>query len=371
MTKELMDLRNSVNEKRAKAKALLAENKIEEAKALKDEILADEEKFDLMMALEDDKAQNIIDKQKDFENSKKKESTFGANIKKLAMNQLSEGTNPSGGYTVPVDISTKVEQFRDAKFSLRQLVSVESVNTDSGERTYQNKSTKTGFTTTAEAAALKALGEEPTFKRLPYNVSKRTGYLACTEELLDDSDANIEQIIIEWLADEDRVTANRLILTELEKKTATPITDLDDIRKAVNVTLGSTYKNTSSIITNDLGINWLDTLKDANGRPLLQPNLADPTKMYINFAGSLVPVISVPVKDLPNTEDDEIPFIVGDLKEAVKYFERKAITIKMSDTATVGGVSAFENGLTYFAATERQDVKVKDEDAYVYLTLGE
>jgi HK97 family phage major capsid protein len=190
--------------------------------------------------------------------------------------------------------------------------------------------------------------------------------------LLEDSDENVTTLITNWLADESRVTANKLILDALQKgNTAVSIESLDDIRDIVNITLGSVFKNTSTIITNDYGINWLDKLKDANGRPLLQPNIADPTKMYINFAGTLMPVLSVPVKDLPNLGDDsdKLPFIIGDLKEAVIYYQRKGYELSMSREATINNVNAFENDLVYFKGSEREDCIIKDKAAYVYATL--
>jgi HK97 family phage major capsid protein len=72
-----------------------------------------------------------------------------------------------------------------------------------------------------------------------------------------------------------------------------------------------------------------------------------------------------------------VPIFIGDAKEYVKVFDRKKLTIKNSDVATVGSgnnvINAFENDMTIFRGIERLDVKVKDADALVYgtLTLGE
>ena len=62
----------------------------------------------------------------------------------------------------------------------------------------------------------------------------------------------------------------------LQTDTATELSNLDGIKKLLTVTIGSAFAGTSKIVTNDDGLNWLDTLKDTNGRYLLKPNM-DPT----------------------------------------------------------------------------------------------
>ena len=61
--------------------------------------------------------------------------------------------------------------------------------------------------------------------------------------------------------------------------------------------------------------------------------------------------------------------IIGDLKEGVKLFDRKSLSLKMSDVATVGSgadqLNAYEEDLTLIRALERLDVKVKDSAAFV------
>ena len=91
-----------------------------------------------------------------------------------------------------------------------------------------------------------------------------------TNELLADSDANIANTLIRWLGEQDIATRNRLILNIMKSKSATELANLDGIKKLINVTLGSAFKDTSKIVTNDDGLNWMDTLKDTNGRYLLK-----------------------------------------------------------------------------------------------------
>ncbi len=54
MNKELRELLNQINAKKAEAKKLANENKIEEAKAAKEELINLQAKFDVLYDLEDE-----------------------------------------------------------------------------------------------------------------------------------------------------------------------------------------------------------------------------------------------------------------------------------------------------------------------------
>ena len=57
--------------------------------------------------------------------------------------------------------------------------------------------------------------------------------------------------------------------------------------------------------------------------------------------------------------------VIGDLKEAVKFFDRKMLTIMTSNIAVAGDLNAFEEDLTLFRAIEREDCQPKDMAAIV------
>lgn len=285
---------------------------------------------------------------------------------------MSEGTNADGGYTVPEDIVTKIYELRTAKASLLDLVGYETVTTNKGARTYKTRATQTGFTLVPEGTSIPK-GNTPQFARLTYSIKKYGGYFPVTNELLADSDENIVGILTGWIADESRVTANKLILGKIAEGWDTPtnLTDLDGIKQALNVTLGQAFKGTSVIVCNDDALQYLDTLKDENGRYLLTPDISNPGQMRLSVGASTVPVKVIPNADLPTT-DGKMPFIIGDFKEAIRYFDRKKLSIMSSNTATAGDFNAFEMDLTLFRALEREDVVVRDTAALVngYITVG-
>ena len=53
------------------------------------------------------------------------------------------------------------------------------------------------------------------------------------------------------------------------------------------------------------------------------------------------------------------------MKEGVKFFDRKQLTIMTSNIASAGNLNAFEEDLTLFRAIEREDCRLKDKEAFV------
>lgn len=286
-----------------------------------------------------------------------------ADAARRGFKSMNEGTVADGGYTVPEDIVTQIQHFRDAKASLLHLVTVVPVKTNKGARTFKARAQQTGFTKVGEGGKIGA-GATPKFTRIEYEIEKYAGYFPVTAELLADTDANITGELTGWIADESRVTANKLIMEQINAKDVVEIKSLDDVKKILNVTLGSAFKATSKIVTNDDGLNWLDTLKDADENYLLQPNPAEPMKLQLCAGATVVPVEVFPNADIP-TDENGIPMTIGDLKEGIVYWDRQQMNIKTSDVAAIGDLNAFEEDLVLFRAIEREDVTQRDAAAFV------
>lgn len=369
--KKLLELLDKINNQKVLVQNLAEEGRIEEARAAKDKLVEMQNQFDILKDVLDEPVaipepiNNITEPVIIPAEPKNSVAEFANAARRGFQNEtMTEGTPADGGYTVPEDIQTKINEYRDAKASLISLVDVENVTTNKGQRTFKKRAQQTGFTKVAEGGKIGA-GTTPQFERISYTIDKYAGYFPVTNELLADSDANIVSVLTQWIGDESRVTRNKLILAELAKGNKATIASLDDIKKALNVTLGQAFKPTSRIITNDDGLQWLDTLKDTDGKYLLQPNPADPMQMRLCAGATTIPVTVVPNADLP-TNTQKIPVIIGDLKEAVKFFDRNLMSIISSNIAAIGTLNAFESDLTLFRAIERETCVLKDKAAFVY-----
>lgn len=274
MNKELLDLLEKINAKKDEVKNLANEGKLEEAKKAKDELKELQDKFDILKDLDDGAA--VPESKVPAGTPKDSTAEFAQAARNgfRVKNSMNEGTEADGGYTVPNDIQTRINKYKEAKFSLGQLVRKESVKTVKGSRTFKKRSQQTGFTKVGEGGKIGAKNT-PQFERIDYEISKYAGYFPVTNELLADSDANIASTLIEWIGDEARVTENNLIMGQIKTKKEVELNGLDDIKKVLNVTIGSAFKQSSRIITNDDGLQYLDTLKDSTGRYLLAPDPKD------------------------------------------------------------------------------------------------
>lgn len=349
------------------AQALLDAGKVEEAKAKMEEVKSQKAAIEMQKQLDMEEKAALEEKAKakrPAKDAKDALKEFGKAAKNGFKNSMNETTPADGGYTVPEDVLTQINTYKTSKASLLDLVRVEKVSTNTGSRTFKKRSQQTGFAQVGEGGKIGAT-ETPKFERQDYNIKKYAGYLPVTNELIKDSDANVGAIIVEWMGDESRVTANKLILEKIKTVAETAIAGLDDIKKALNVTLGAAFKPTSKIITNDDGLQWLDTLKDSDGNYLLAPNPAEPMVPRLCAGATTVPVKVYSNADLPTT-DGKIPLIIGDLYEGITFWDRESMSIRLSDTATIGELNAYEEDLTIYRAIEREDVTTRDTEAFVY-----
>ncbi len=369
---KLRKLLNEINEKKTMVQNLVEQGKLEEAKVAKEELVNLQKKFDLLKDVIDPEGDGTVAEPVNTvpaAEPKNSVKEFADAARKGFRNAtMTEGTATNGGYTVPEDIQTRVNEYRSAKASLIDLVDVQNVTTNKGQRTFKRRAQQTGFTKVGEGGKISA-GSNPEFERKAYEIEKYAGYFPVTNELLADSDENITETIIAWIGDESRVTRNKLIIEQIETKDVTEIKSADDIKTALNVTLGQAFKPTSKIITNDDGLNWLDTLKDNEGRYLLQPDPANPMQYRFCAGATIIPIRVIPNADYPSDTktagNRKIPMTIGDLYEGITFWDRNLTTITTSNIAQVGSLNAFEEDLTIFRAIEREDCNVKDEEAFV------
>ena len=362
----LKELLEKAENKKQEASDFFAEGKVAEGNKATKEFMELKEQCDNMKALEEAKIENlgtsgvvVHDGAKQKVDDEDRTAFFNALRTKrpiTAENAARSDVGEAGGYTVPEDIQTQINEFREARDVLTELVTVEPVTAPTGARTFKARSQQTGFVRVNELEDIPEIAV-PQFKRLPYAVEKYAGFLPASNELLADSDANIASTLISWLGNESRITRNRLVLGVLDQKAKTPIDSLDDIKTARNRTLDPAFKNTITFVTNQDGFDWLDKQKDANDRYLLQETIA--FRSGYQLFGR--PVVVISNNDLP-TVDGYAPFIIGDLKEAVVLFDRKQLAVRTSDVAG----NAFFDDSTLFRGIERLDVKMRDEEAFVY-----
>ena len=382
MNKKMREILAKIQAKTAEAKSFTeGENKdLDKANALMDEVDALEKEYEtekrLYEAEKKSGSESATTQVTDHAETKDVKSEddlakFAKAVRQFIRKGLVEGVDEDGGYTVPEDVSTKIEHYKDVDYALEQDIDVVPVTTNKGSRTYQKKTTPNTFLDIDENGEITGEIEAPKFERLPYVIQDRAGFMPVSNDLVNDSDADIMNVVAEWLGKADVNTTNAKVLAKVAEKVQTDLKDIDGIKKALNVTLGQAYKVGAKIYTNDDGLNYLDTLRDANDRPLLNPDPTAPANLQLRCGTTVLPIKVLPNKVFA-TADGKVPFIVGNLFDYVRKYDRQHMSIKASDVASIGGFNAFAQNMTILRAIVRDDYRVKDADSIVngYITVS-
>lgn len=269
---------------------------------------------------------------------------------------MTEGTPADGGLIVPSDIQTMIREQMRALSPLSELFTVETVSTNTGSRVRDTAPTN-GFTKVAEMGEI-SKDDKPAFAKVEFTVEDYALIVPVSNDLLKDTDQNLLAYLSRWLGKKAVITENKLLLTLLTALdgAAASITEsgaLKTIKKLVNTTLDPIFGVSASFLTNQSGFNFLDSLEDGNGRPLLQVNPADRTQYMVG--GRAVHVVSDAV--LPNKTT--APLYVGDFKSFGTLFRRQAMEIASTN---VGG-NAWNTNSTEVRAITRLAVAKFDDKA--------
>lgn len=380
MSKEMRELLNKINAKKAEIKALVADGKIEDAASAKEELKDLQKSFDILADLDDDDAQNaqqqaqqgtaqtaagekngLAKQVKAFTNAIKaawKKTDISPEDKEI-LNAMSEGSDEDGGLTVPKDIKTKIKELRRSEDALETLVNVEHVTTNSGSRVIEREADQTPFDNVDEAAEFPDVST-PQFENVDYKIKKKGGILKVTQELLSDTAENIMNYLKKWIAKKAKATRNFMIIAKIKeicKGLEVTVTGLDNLKDIFNVMLDPAIVLGAVVVTNQSGFNFLDKLKDEKGNYILQK---DPTQATKKLLFGEYPVIKLSNKTLQNI-DGKAPIICGDLKEAITIFDRETLTIDISNLAA----GMWERDQTGIKVRERLDIQTVDADAVV------
>ena len=382
MTEKERELRQLMAEKQTKIQNLLADNRIDEAESATEELKAIRREFDIVQTMNDvvpaaapfggtqpGEEVKDVDTTHVFaqllrnrhDSLSDTELSFAKSMAVRNAANMNEGAGEAGGFIVPTDEQTKINELKRALNPLSALVRVENVNTMSGTRVLEKASDMTPFASVAELAAIGEI-DGPKFTQVKYAIKKFAGILPISEELLADSDQNLLAYVNGWLAKKSVATENAQILAVLKTLTKAPLMNLDGIKELLNVTLDPTISLMSSVLTNQDGFNFLDKQKDTDGRYLLQPNPLDSTQKLL--FGKPVTVVSNKVlpTDTSVASAKKAPVIIGSFTDAVALFDRQATTL----TGTSVGGDAWKRDSYDVKAVTRIDVQKFDDKAVVF-----
>lgn len=259
----------------------------------------------------------------------------------------------SGAVLVPVEVSTNVLELKDGQVDLTAYVTSETVGTGSGKFPVAKRAT--AILATKEELADIAEIADPLFIDVEYAVKTRIGQIAFSNELVEDSAIDVVAYAEKQMQRMVRNTNNKGILDVLDTFAVKNAIGADGLKSVVNIELDPELD--TKFVVDQNAYQFIDTLKDSQGRYLLQDSIAfDSGK---SLFGKEVIVISNAIA--PKAVSGGVGFVwAGDLAESAAYFKRSDIT------AVWEKFDAFSKGL---AVGVRSDYKTVDEKAGVKVKL--
>lgn len=254
------------------------------------------------------------------------------------------------GVTIPEDIKYIPEKEVKTVQDLSELVQKTSVSTASGKYPILKRA-NAKFNTVAELEKNPELAR-PEFETVNWEVETYRGAIPISQEALDDSVANLTAIVSENIKEQKINTLNEKIGGVLKAFNPTSVSNVDDLKEIINVKLDPGYDR--QIICTQSFYQKLDTLKDGNGRYLLQDSI-------INTAGNTVLGMNVTVvrDDLLGKNGDALAFI-GDVKRGVLFADRTDVSVQWIENEIYG---------KYLMGAFRFDVKQADKNAGFFVTF--
>ena len=254
------------------------------------------------------------------------------------------------GVTIPEEIKYIPEKEVKTVQDLSELVTKTSVSTASGKYPILKRADDK-FHTVEELEKNPELAK-PKFETVAWEVATYRGAIPISQEALDDSIANLTQIVQDNIQEQKVNTLNEKIGDVLKQFNPTTVSDVDDLKAITNVQLDPGYNR--RIVCTQSFYQKLDTLKDGNGRYLLQDSI-------INTAGNTVLGMNVTVvrDDLLGKSGDALAFI-GDVKRGVLFADRTDVSVQWIENEIYG---------KYLMGAFRFDVKQADKNAGFFVTF--
>ncbi|MBT2723054.1 phage major capsid protein [Bacillus sp. ISL-46] len=258
-------------------------------------------------------------------------------------------TSVDGGALIPEEMLQPQEAPVDV-LDLAKLVNVVPVTSGAGKYPVIKKSGNK-MVSVAELAANPELAK-PVITEVPYDIETFRGYIPVSQEAIDDADYDVTGMIASEIADQDLNTKNFAIASVLKTATAKAVTGLDGIKAVFNKDIKKVY-NVKAILSSSL-FNALDTLKDADGRYILQTDVT--VESGKKLFGKEVVVLD---DEVIGTLAGDLKGFIGDPKAAVTLFDRKSASVKWVDNDVYGQL---------LASFVRFDVEKTDSEAGFYIT---
>lgn len=268
-----------------------------------------------------------------------------------AVNPATDGLKKTGTEKVTSKeiVTTPIREVKTV-LDLKQFVTIHKAS--KGEGSYPILKQATSKMASVEELEKNPALAKPEFTDVAWKVKTYRGAIPLSQEAIDDADVDLLAIVAEAATQIKVNTTNDVIGTILKTFEEKQAADLDAIKAILNVDLDPAY-NVSFVVSQSF-YQKLDTLKDKNGRYLLQGSIVSASGKA--FLGHPVFVVADTMLGVAG----EAKAFIGDVQRAVLFADRQELGLRWTDNEIYG---------QYLQAVVRFDVKKADAKAGYFVTM--
>nr|DAS99508.1 MAG TPA: major capsid protein [Caudoviricetes sp.] len=268
-----------------------------------------------------------------------------------AVNPATDGLKKTGTEKVTSKeiVTTPIREVKTV-LDLKQFVTIHKAS--KGEGSYPILKQATSKMASVEELEKNPALAKPEFTDVAWKVKTYRGAIPLSQEAIDDADVDLLAIVAEAATQIKVNTTNDVIGTILKTFEEKQAADLDAIKAILNVDLDPAY-NVSFVVSQSF-YQKLDTLKDKNGRYLLQDSIVSASGKA--FLGHPVFVVADTMLGVAG----EAKAFIGDVQRAVLFADRQELGLRWTDNEIYG---------QYLQAVVRFDVKKADAKAGYFVTM--
>ncbi len=336
MTK-VEEMQNKLSNLLTKMQNCLDNDKLDDAAAVRNEIQDLQNKISAQVFLDEANQMNFKANAKTPDNSQTNDSAnyIRACLKKFTGKPLTSAENalllpttssPNGangeGYILPQDIQTQIRNKLREYRSMRDVLGYIKTTALKGAFPVENLDSLAGLVDFADGTD-GTVSNDIAFTQVTYSLAEKAAFVKLSNTLLALTDNDLIAYIVGVFAKKAIITENAMAIACLKSnKTVKTLANWKQLKSSINKDLDPAALYGARIVTNQDGFDYLDSQLDENGRPIMQPDISQPTKK--RFMGYIVDVFSnaqMPSSAATTTSPGYAPIFYGNLEEGCKFVD--------------------------------------------------
>lgn len=348
MTK-IEEMQNKLSNLLTKMQNCLNNDKLDEATAVKAEIQALQDKISAQIFIDEANQMNFKKTAKTPENKQTKEnaSYIRACLKKFGNKPVTDVENslllPTStyingangeGYILPQDIQTQINRKIREYRSFRDVLGYIKTTALKGAFPVENLGSLAGLVDFADGTDGTA-SNDIAFTQVTYTLAEKAAFVKLSNTLLALTDNDLVAYIVEVFAKKAVITENAMAKAALQSnKTVKTLANWKQLKSSINKDLDPAAYYNTVIVTNQDGFDYLDSQLDENGRPVMQPDISQPTqKIFVGYPVIVFSNAQLASSAATTTSPGYAPIYYGLLSEGCKFVDAGLTSFAASSEA--------------------------------------